>query len=248
MTRPVALRVKQPAERLLERFEFGQPAGLAIASIVSATVTPAGRVTEVTPLTLPAQSVGLTYALVTLAGGTAGELYALDVLVEYTGGNRFEAEREILVADLSFRVPGQAAPSYLSFEEFVARVGVDEAVRLTDSLGTGTIDAARLDAALIDAQATVDAYLAVRYAVPVALPAPAPIPALTFDLALARLYTHDLPANVAAKRDQALALLADIAAGKAALAGLVEPTGSSPAPVLVETGERLFFRSNMRGY
>lgn len=243
-----ALRVKQPAERLVERFEFGRPGGADIASIAGITITPAGRVTEVTPLTVPVQSNGLTYALLTLAGGTAGELYALEVLVEDTAGNRFEQEREILCVDLSFRVPGQAAPTYLSFEAFVARAGVEEAVRLTDSLGTGAIDAERLDAALLDAQATVDAYIGRRYAVPLALPAPAPIPSLVFDLAIARLYTHDLPANVEQKRDAAMALLADIAAGEAVLAGLVDPADSSPAPVLVEQGARLFTRSGMRGF
>ena len=240
--------IKQPAERILKRFEYGQPGGVAITTIVESTVLPAGRVPQVTALTIGSAIVGSTYAQLALVGGTVGELYSVRCLVEDAAGNRFEQDAEILVLDLAFRDAGTVTPGYLSLEAFIQRVGVDEAVRLTDEAGTGTIDAARLDAALQDAQALVDSYLGARYQVPLSLPAPAPIPTLTFDLAVARLYRGELPAGVEAKRDEAVRLLKDLAAGKAAIPVAPAPTTTSPAPVLVEPHDRLFTRKRMGGF
>ncbi|MFN7400564.1 MAG: gp436 family protein [Sandaracinobacter sp.] len=240
--------LKQPAERILQRFEFGQPGGAAITSIIETGVTPRGRVAEVTALTIGSAIVGSTYAQLALVGGTAGELYNVRCLVADAGGNRFEQDAEILVLDLAFRDAGTATPGYLSLQAFVQRAGVDETVRLTDEAGTGVIDAARLDAALQDAQALIDSYLGARYQVPLALPAPAPIPTLTFDLAVARLYRGELPDGVEAKRDEAVRLLKDLAAGKAAIPVAPAPTTTSPAPVLVEPHDRLFSRKRMGGF
>lgn len=241
-------KLKQPAERILLRFEFGQPAGVAIDTLVSSAVVAAGRVTEVAPLVIDSAIVGSTYAQLALSGGTSGELYAVTVLVEDANDNRFERDIEVYVLDTGFRGDGTATGQYLTFGEFIARTGIDEAVRLTDEAGTGIVDAARLDAAINDAQAMVDSYLSARFAVPVATPAPAPIPSITFDLAIARLYRGTLPEGVAAKQDAAMRLLKDLAAGKAGLPITVEPTATSPAPVLVAPHERLFTRDRMRGF
>lgn len=240
--------LKQPAERILQRFEFGQPGGMAITAIVETAITPAGRVPQLAALTVGSAIVGSTYAQLALVGGTAGELYSVRCLVQDAAANRFEQNAEILVLDLAFRAAGTVTPGYLSLEAFIQRSGVDEAVRLTDEAGTGTIDAARLDAALQDAQALVDSYLGARYRVPLTLPAPAPIPTLAFDLAVARLYRGELPAGVEAKRDEAIRLLKDLAAGKAAIPVAPPPTTTSPAPVLVEPHDRLFSRKRMGGF
>jgi|GEM_PF-1436346 len=240
--------IKQPAEVKLQRFEFGQPAGAAITSIVSAGITAAGRVPEVTALTIGSQIVGFTYAQLRLEGGTNGELYHVEVLVEDVSGNRFEGDAEVLVLDLGFRAAGAQISTYLTIAQFIARTGIDEAIRLTDEAGAGVIDAARLDAALIDAQSLVDSYLGARFTVPLAAPIPAPIPTLTFDLALARLYRGELPAGVEAKRDEALRLLKDISAGRASIPVAPAPTVTSPAPVIVQPHDRLFTRQRMDGF
>ncbi|MFN7000267.1 phage protein Gp36 family protein [Thermaurantiacus tibetensis] len=240
--------IKQPAERKIQRFAFGMPAGVPLVSLVSSSVTAAGRVPEVLPLVIESSSVSTTEAELLLSGGTAGELYAVDVLVEDAAGHRYESEAEILVLDLAFRAAGASAAQYLTIEDFVARTGIDEAVRLTDEAGAGAIDARRLDAALLDAEAEVNSYLAVRYAVPLAPPAPPPVPALVFDLALARLYRGELPDGVAQKRDAARAILKDLAAGKAVLAGAAAPSAASPAPVVVRPAERVFGRLRLRSY
>lgn len=241
--------IKQPAEVTIRRFELGQPAGVPLQSLVSATATAAGRVDPaLSPLVIESVIVGQTYAQARLSGGDPGELYHLSVLVEDEDGNRFEADAEVLVVDLAFRAAGAQVSLYLTIEAFVARTGIDEAIRLTDESGTGHIDARRLDAALLDAEATVNSYLGVRYQVPVALPAPDPLPTLTFDLALANLYRGELPAGVAERRDAAITLLKDLAAGRAALPEVAAPAAASPTPVLVSVPERRFDRRRMAGF
>jgi phage gp36-like protein len=241
---PAAPLLKQPSERALLRFEIGQPGGVPLVALHASSITAAGRVAPVTPLTSDSTIVGSTYVQLRLLGGTVGELYRVSAVAEDSAGNRFEADREVYVLELGFREAAGTAP-YLSIADFVARAGVDEAVRLTDELGANAIDAPRLLAALTDAQAMIDAQLAARYAVPLAAPAPAPIPTLTYDLAVARLYRDALPEGVAAKQAEAIRLLKDLAAGRAALPIAAAPTDSSPAPVIVEPHERLFTRARL---
>lgn len=239
--------IKQPAERSLVRFEFGQPAGAAISSIVSAAVTAAGRVPELVALSIGSQIAGSTYAQLRIEGGTVGELYSLRCLVEDAAANRFEQDREVLVLDLAFRAEGSVA-GYLSLEGFVARAGVDLCVRLTDEAGAGMIDARRLEAALLDAQATIDSHLAGKYAVPLALPAPAPLPTIAYDLTLARLYSAEVPEAVAARQRDALRQLADLRDGKQLIAAPAAASQTDPKPILVREGGRLFTRESLRGF
>ncbi|MFQ3664675.1 MAG: DUF1320 domain-containing protein [Sphingomonadaceae bacterium] len=240
----IAPLVKQPAEIRLARIDF-QGLVADLSSVVSTIVTPAGQVAEVDALALTSTIVGTNYVQLRLEGGTAGELYGISVLVEDAAGYRREADVEVLVLDLSFRAAGQLEAQYLTIEQFVARVGIEEAVRLTDDKGIGILDAARLDEALLDAQGMVEGYLAARYAVPLALPAPALVRSIVFDLALARLYREAVPPAVADNRDRALALLRDLADGTAALG--VAATTDSPRPVIVQANERRFTRQRMRG-
>ena len=244
----LAPAIKDPAGRAHVRFEYGQPAGMPLTGIVSVTITPRGRVTEVTPLTVAAQHAGSTYALISLDGGTDGELYLIECLVT-TGDGEYGQRSEVLCIDLSWRIPGIALPSYVDIARFVARAGIDLSIRLTDEDGRGAIDAERLERALLDAQALVDSYLAAKYAVPLALPAPDPIPTITYDLAVARLYSGELPAQLEAREQAARKLLADLAQGKAVLTVPVAPTAAAPMPVLVQPGPgRIFTRDSMTGF
>jgi phage gp36-like protein len=236
--------IKQP----LERFPVRVPLIATPATVDASSVTARGLVPEVTPLTIVSATPGADFIDLLIEGGTAGELYALQARGVTAGGNRYEGEVEVLVLDLSFRGAGATAAAYLSIPDFIARVGIDEAIRLTDDKGTGAIDAARLDAALRDAEGVINSYLVARYAVPLAAPVPAPIPTLTFDLALARLYSGEPPEGVTARRDAALAHLKLVAEGKAGLPIAVAPTPVSPAPVMVAPAERLFTRQSMRGF
>lgn len=239
--------IKQPGERIGVRFEYGQPGGREVTSIIAADVTAAGRVAEVLPLSVAAQVHGSSYALITLEGGSIGELYVIEVLVGTDDGERVAQRQELLCLDLSFRVPDVALPTYLSIGEFVARAGLDLAIQLTDEAATGAIDAERLEAALLDAQGLIDSYLGQRYAVPLAAPVPPPIPTLTYDLAFARLWRGELPDGAARAHAQALQALRDLAAGRAVLSLDAPPSPLASATVMFRGHDRLFSRDTMAG-
>ena len=237
--------LKDPAERAQLRFAFGRP----VVSIDSVSITPRGRVAEVVALSAVAQEAGADFALVSFEGGTDGELYLIECQAIGSAGGIAEARLELLCIDLSWRVPGAAQPSYMDIAGFVARAGLDLSIELTDEDGRGAIVAETLEAALLDAQAEADSYLAGRYQLPLSLPAPAPLPTLVYDRALARLYKHGAPDQVLKRSDEALRRLREIGEGKAQLAVAVPPAATSPAPVLTQPGEpRLFTRDALRGF
>lgn len=123
--------------------------------------------------------------------------------------------------------------AYATREDMVKRFGAGE----IEDLETATDDpqpATRIDAALADASAEIDAQLAARFALP--LPA-GPWPRLApiaCDIARARLYDDKVPEAVANRARSARKALGEIAApgtgSGAGLAVLVDVAGN-PAPV-----------------
>lgn len=237
--------LKQPTEQLLHALAFGG----VIASIDGVLVAPRGLVPQTTALTIGGQSIEPGAVQLRLDGGTDGETYLVTVQVTTAAGEQLEGEIEVLVSDLGFAMPDGSTP-YVAVAQFVTRVGLGDTIRLTDEFGTGRIDKARLVAAIIDAQATVDSYLAKQFAVPIAAPIPQLVMTLVIDLAVARLYRTELPANVSAARDAAMRQLRDLANGTANLpaAEMPAPATTSSAPVLVDAGDRRFSRDRMKGW
>lgn len=240
-------QLKQPGERLTLRFDMPE-AGASISSIVSAEITAAGRVPAVDALEIAAQIYGASYAMVSVEGGTLGELYLVEVMVETERGDRLQRRQELLCLDLSFRMPSISPPAYLTIEQFVLRAGLDATISLTDENGSGAVDAARLEAALLDAQAFVDSYLAARYAVPLASPIPSIVVTATYDIALARLYRDALPDNVVARQTAAMRLLADLRSGTATLPVETPPAEKPAGIVMFRQAERRFSRESLGGY
>jgi phage gp36-like protein len=240
--------IKQPSEDLVYDFDFtGQMGGETIAQLISAVVTPRGAVAELLPLDIVDQGFSGRNARIRLEGGTDGETYLVTMLVSDSAGQRYELDAEFAVINFGFQVPTIASP-YLSAQAFVERLGLDEAIRLTDTIGNGRIEVPRLATALADAQAEVDSYLAARHATPLAT-VPALITMIVFNLAVANLWRGELPESVRDRRDNAQRQLRDMAAGKITLPGaaLLAPAEASDAPVLFSTTDRLFTRDSMKG-
>ncbi|HPU16081.1 MAG TPA: DUF1320 domain-containing protein, partial [Polymorphobacter sp.] len=205
-------QVKQIAEQLIYPFEFAARLGAeTLAGIVSATVTPRGRVVQVAALAIGAQAFGGTQVRLSLNGGTDGEIYSVRVVASDTAGQQHEIEGEIIVADLAWTVP-DVTTAYATVFDFVDRFGYDEAVRLTDEFGTRRIDKARIAAALTDAQSLADGYLAAQLVVPVTVNWPL-LKMSVLDLARLRLYPSEPPSGVKDAGAQALATFKAIAAG-----------------------------------
>ncbi len=136
---------------------------------------------------------------------------------------------------------------YATLADLTARFGDEELTQLTDRLGAGVVDAAVAGAALAEAEAEIDAYLAGRHALPLATVPPILV-RIACDIARYRLAT-DAPLEEVRKRyEDARRLLENLAAGRVTL-GL--PAVDQPAVVggvAVSAPVAMFDDAGMRGY
>jgi len=124
-----------------------------------------------------------------------------------------------------------------------------ELVQLTDDTGAGTVDSAKVDAALAAASATIDAYAGGRYTLP--LQASEKLKQLCVDLSIYELEKRRRRIREAtlAARDAALSFLRDLARGQAVLD---QPAGAPPqateADVKKTDQPRRFTDDNLEGF
>lgn len=107
-------------------------------------------------------------------------------------------------------------PAYTTQDALILRFTVEELKATAGRGEDGEIDAAVVTKAIVDATSTVDSYIGARYALPLAT-VPDQIKSAAEDLARYQLYTVECPTLVKERRDQAIAWLKDISAGKATL-------------------------------
>lgn len=118
--------------------------------------------------------------------------------------------------------------SYAVLTDMEQRFGTAELIQQTDLTGGGVIDAATVSRAIDDATALIDGYLAARYSLPLSVTPPLLV-TLCCDLARYALYVDAAPEIVEKRRDQAVATLRDIAAGRVQL-DVGQADASPPAP------------------
>jgi len=228
--------IKQPSEVLKKALSFAGSA--TIVELVDVAAVKRGLVAGSADLTVAGELVG-GMIFVTLIGGTDGERYLITGKGETGEGEQLEAELEVAVIDGAWTMP-DGGDGYLSIAEFVATIGLDEAVRLTDLAGDGRIDRAYLVSALAAVQTIADAWIGARYAVPLATP-PAVVKTAIADLVRARLYTRGAPDAIDAAGKAAQKLLEQIGAGRLPLPGIEAPeAAASIAPVVVSLGTRRY--------
>ncbi|WP_439532034.1 phage protein Gp36 family protein [Polymorphobacter sp.] len=222
------MKIKQPFETLRVALAYGQP----LASVSAVTIAPRGMVPGGTALTSLAPAIVGSEVRIDLLAGADGERYLITVQAAATAGDLLERETEVAVVDLAWAVP-DLVTTYLTAQEFVDRLGLDQSIRITDTEGTGRIDAARLGKAIVDASAETEAYLAGRFATPLSVSSPL-LAGIVFDLAVARLWIGEAPDSVTNRASAAVALLRDIAKGVVTLPGaaLADPAVISATPVL----------------
>ena len=139
---------------------------------------------------------------------------------------------------------------YATQQDLERRYGAAELVQLTDRQdpGDGAPDAAVIETALADADALIDSYLAVRYALPLAAP-PARLTQAAAVLAWYLLHRDRAPEEVRIAYDRELRWLQHVAEGKAELIG---PDGDHPptqgGSVQVCAPGRTFSRETLRGF
>lgn len=112
---------------------------------------------------------------------------------------------------------------YSTQADILNRMTQQELVQLTDDAGTGVVDAAKVDAAIAAADSLIDAYAGARYALPLA--SSEQVRTLSVDLAIFELEKRRRRIRDVTQqaRDQALAFLRDVAAGRATLEQAATP-------------------------
>jgi len=139
--------------------------------------------------------------------------------------------------------------AYVTINDMVQRFGEVEMIQLTDrDAATGAVDVAVLDAVIADAQAEVDSYLSVRYALPLAV-VPDILRSYTADVARYRLYDTEIPEIVKKRYDDALRFLRDVSARRASLDkdvnGVEAPVANG---VKISAPARVFNGANLEGF
>ena len=106
--------------------------------------------------------------------------------------------------------------AYTSTQQLIDRFGEHELIQLTDRAGLGVINAQVVTQAISDAGAEVDAYLRVRYPLPL-LSVPEELIRVASDLARYQLYDNQMIALVQDRHDQAISFLQGVSKGTVAL-------------------------------
>ena len=140
---------------------------------------------------------------------------------------------------------------YCTLQDLIDRFGERALVALTDrgAFAQGTVDEATVDRAIADTDATIDAYLAKRYALPLT-----PAQPLVKDIALAiafwKLHTHAPDPKVEADFREAMRQLQQLAAGTMVLAaaGVPEAPGTGGTGARLTDRARPFTEQNMKGF
>ncbi|MBD3728758.1 MAG: DUF1320 domain-containing protein [Sphingomonadales bacterium] len=139
-------------------------------------------------------------------------------------------------------------PLFADLAAMQARFEDRDLLQLTDDDNSGTIDAARIDAALDRSDALITSYLAARYRDTASLHGHALLTDIACDYAFALLWRSDPPEWVAQRRKDAVARLRDIAAGTIKLDQGEEANAARPGQILVSTDPPRFGRDKLAGY
>jgi phage gp36-like protein len=130
------------------------------------------------------------------------------------------------------------------------RIDETTLIQLTDEAGTGEIDAAKVAAAIADADATIDAYCQGRYTVPLS-PVPPKILQVSVDIALFNLYSRsdlEMPGVRKDRNTEAIRFLEMAAAGKVNLGAATPSPANTDNTVNVDSNTRIFSRAKMSGF
>jgi phage gp36-like protein len=139
--------------------------------------------------------------------------------------------------------------TYATQQNLIDRFGEDELIQLTDRDNLGVINTTVIDRALADADAQINGYLSVRYTLPLATPVPTELERIACDLARYSLYQDRMTEIVGKRYEAAIALLRDVAAGRAKL-GVSDSSNTQTSSNVAEMSATIpvFRRSDSGGF
>ncbi len=137
---------------------------------------------------------------------------------------------------------------YCTEADLLARFGEQELIELTDMDDRGIVDSAKITAAINDASAQIDAYLASRYQLPLSN-VPTELKQHCCHIARFNLYRNGAPDDVKENRNNALGFIKDVAKGIASL-GVSDSSAqaSTTDAVFMESDGLTFGRKNSTGF
>lgn len=139
---------------------------------------------------------------------------------------------------------------YATTADLVQRFGQIEIEALASTDTAGVIDTAKVETALTDASAEMNSYLANRYTVPVQEQSKM-LTAVCCDLTRYQLYSVQPTEEVTQRYQQRISWLRDIAANRASLNQISEPTSTSVSlavSVSHTDADRLFTLDTLKGF
>ena len=125
-----------------------------------------------------------------------------------------------------------------------------ELISLTDDEDSGDVVSSVVDAAISDADAMIDTYLAGKYSVPIS-PTPSIVRKLSVDIALYNLFSRRGRVSEATEQryKDAVSMLRDVSKGSAAITGATDAPEERSDDVVIITGStRLLSRTSMVGF
>lgn len=137
--------------------------------------------------------------------------------------------------------------AYSTIDDIKRLLPEDELRALTDDEGLGMVNQARVDEAVVSADAEIDSYCGTRYTVPVS-PVPALLKKLSVDIAIHALYSRavqSMPEVRSERYSAAVTQLESIAKGTLTLGvdGAGEAAGTNKT-----SDSAVFTRKNMEGF
>lgn len=134
---------------------------------------------------------------------------------------------------------------YCTQQDLVDRFTESELIQLTDTTGSGAIDATAVARAIADAEGEIDTYLAKAVSLPLS-PVPAIVAAAACDMARYRLYRDQLTEPVTQRYKDAIRLLSAIARGDIRLGA--EAVTANPSSARHSAPERVFTADTLSGF
>ena len=136
--------------------------------------------------------------------------------------------------------------AYITVDQMIARFGRDELLELTDRDNEGILNKTIIEAAIADADAEIDGYIAIAVTLPLAS-VPANITRLAADIARYRLYDERATDQVTKRYDNALEFLEMVATGKATL-GIEDDQNAASGSVEIEANSRVFTEDSLSSF
>lgn len=215
--------------------------GTSLTSASAVTITPRGLVAEVTALTCGLVITANAAISLTIAGGTAGEVYDLSYTLSTDDGQDIADMQQVEVTTIN----AASVEGYSTVADFLDYAGAD---RIADLVADdyGRLDYGRIQSELQVASARVDNFLQKRYAVPLNVPAPIEVVDAVHAIALFGLHRWDVPENVKDRKAAALGFLSGIQKGLQELD--VDAVPQSNGGPVISSPDRIFSAKTMEGF